>query len=85
MVYLFAAAAVVALLALGGVFYSLGRASDQNRAAIEQADHQWCTTLALLTARPVPRPADPASNPSRVQAYLYYSDFLQLRHKLGCH
>lgn len=46
--------------------------------------HQWCATLDLLTSHPVPRPASPKANPSRAQAYILYSDFRDLRHRLGC-
>lgn len=51
---------------------------------IARSQHDWCQTLDLLTSRPVPRPADPAANPSREQTYILYSDFLDLRHRLGC-
>lgn len=47
-------------------------------------DHKWCATMALLTSKPVPRPADPKANPSRMQTYVLYSDFTELRHRLGC-
>lgn len=51
---------------------------------VNGSQHQWCSTLTLLTSRPVPRPADPGANPSREQTYVLYSDFVQLRHRLGC-
>lgn len=46
--------------------------------------HDWCSALDLLTAHPVSRPAHPAANPSRVQAYRYYVVFLDLHRKFGC-
>jgi hypothetical protein len=45
---------------------------------------KWCTTLNLLTAHPVPKPAHPSANPSREQAYVFYTDFRELRRSLGC-
>ena len=51
---------------------------------VGHSSRQWCDTLTLLTARPVPRPADPHANPSRMQAYTLYSDFAALRRRFGC-
>ena len=51
---------------------------------VTASQHQWCSTLDLLTARPVPRPADVAANPSRENAWILYSDFVDLRDRLGC-
>jgi hypothetical protein len=51
---------------------------------VRDSDRQWCSTLTLLTSRPVPKPAEPKANPSREQAFVLYSDFVQLRHRLGC-
>jgi hypothetical protein len=51
---------------------------------VSSSDRQWCDTLALLTSQPVPKPADPAANPSRMQAYTLYSDFVMLRRNFGC-
>jgi hypothetical protein len=51
---------------------------------VQDSNHQWCSTLTLLTSRPVPRPSDPSANPSREQTYVLYSDFVTLRHRLGC-
>lgn len=52
--------------------------------AVQQSQHKWCDTLNLLTEHPVPRPADPAANPSRAQNYLYYTTFLTLKGRFGC-
>ncbi|MGH3673590.1 MAG: hypothetical protein ACRDSH_23670 [Pseudonocardiaceae bacterium] len=52
--------------------------------SVHRSAHDWCATLNLLTSQPVPKPADPAANPSRRQAYVLYSDFLDLRHRFGC-
>lgn len=52
--------------------------------AIRQGDHVWCPALRQLTSRPVPYPADPAANPSRVESYRLYRQFLAIRDGLGC-
>ncbi len=52
--------------------------------AVNTSDRKWCTTVGLLTATPVPRPADPAANPSREASYRLYADFVQLKKDLGC-
>lgn len=51
---------------------------------IGHAQKQWCDTFTLLTGAPVPVPANPAANPSRVQAYRLYEDFITLRARFGC-
>jgi hypothetical protein len=51
---------------------------------VNSSNHTWCQTLDLLTKAPVAEPADPASNPSRVQAYRYYVTFYDQRQRLGC-
>ena len=47
-------------------------------------DRKWCATMTLLTARPVPKPPDPAANPSRAQTYRFYETFVTLKRSLGC-
>ena len=51
---------------------------------IQQTSNQWCSTLDLLTQDKVPYPSDPAANPSRVEAYRLYADFMQLKGRFGC-
>ena len=77
---LFAVAAVLAVLAL------LGNAAlhSEIREAVQQGNHRWCATLQLLTAQPVPKPDDPAANPSRENAWVFYVNLLQLRNEFGC-
>jgi hypothetical protein len=53
-------------------------------STIRHSNAQWCDTLALITSRPVPKPTDPAANPSRQESYLLYSDFVTLQNKFGC-
>ena len=51
---------------------------------VGHVDGQWCDTLRLLTSRPVGRPVNPASNPSRVEAYTLYEEFVKLRNDFRC-
>jgi hypothetical protein len=51
---------------------------------VQLSNHRWCTTLSLLTAHPVPSPTDPAANPSRLDDYRLYRDFVDLKGQLGC-
>jgi len=71
--------ATVLLVSVGTVF-----AIWSNQRQVTSASQQWCTTLNLLTRTPVPKPADPKSNPSRETAYELYADFLSLRQQFGC-
>jgi hypothetical protein len=77
---LFAVAALIAIAALIG--YT--RLSADVRHQVQVGNHRWCATLHLLTAHPVPRPADPHANPSRENAYVFYVNLLQLRQQFGC-
>ena len=52
--------------------------------SLQTSNHNWCSTLTLLTKQPVPKPTNPAQNPSREQAYIFYTDFVALKGKLGC-
>lgn len=52
--------------------------------ALDQSQHQWCDTLNLLTVHPVAKPSDPAANPSRMESYEIYLDFVSLRDRFGC-
>lgn len=74
--------ALVALFLLMALFAGLNLLFTARQ--VRDGEHKWCTTLELLTAHPVPRPADPKANPSRENAWIFYTDFLQLRRTLGC-
>jgi hypothetical protein len=51
----------------------------------EQHQHaQWCQAWDVLTTNPVPKPADPAANPSREDAYNQYHEFTVLKQSYGC-
>lgn len=51
---------------------------------VHQSQSQWCDTMRLLTSHPVPAPSNAAANPSRENAYRFYSDFKMLKERLGC-
>jgi hypothetical protein len=51
---------------------------------VSSSNRQWCDTLSLLTSKPVPKPDDPSANPSRMQTYTLYADFVALRRHFGC-
>ena len=68
---------VIAVGIAGAAYFAAVRdVADNNR--------QWCDTLSLLTSKPVGRPADPQSNPSRAGEYTLYLDFVTLRQRFGC-
>lgn len=74
------ASLVIVVLVLGGILgsYALSLAS------LRQSQHQWCTTLTLLTRQAVPKPTDPAKNESRENAYMFYLNLKQLEREFSC-
>jgi hypothetical protein len=46
---------------------------NQLKAYVDEKVRNECAALNLLTARPVPKPADPAANPSRQTNYEFYT------------
>lgn len=52
--------------------------------ALDSSQSHWCQTLTLLTSRPVPRPTDPNANPSRENAYVFYTHLKELERNFGC-
>jgi len=73
---------VVVLFLVSVTIGALGLLFTTN--AVNSNNRQWCDTLTLLTSQPVPRPANPAANPSRMQTYTLYVDFVTLRRHFGC-
>lgn len=76
-----AAAAVAAVLVAAGILFALGVALHADQAT----RHDLCTIVGLVTAHPVPRPSDPAANPSRETAWRFYTAFVVLGGQYGCH
>lgn len=56
----------------------------QSRQAVDRANRSWCPALVALTKTPVPKPVDPAANPSRENNYKFYLIFLNQRERFGC-
>jgi len=52
--------------------------------ALADTQRKFCGVVGGFTAVPVPRPSDPAANPSRVQSYEWYERFVSLGRSLGC-
>lgn len=46
--------------------------------------HLFCQVITGVTSTQVPRPADPAANPSREKQYELYQKFAALSQGLGC-
>jgi len=63
--------------AVGGAYWLALR-------ALRQSEQALCPALGLFTRTPVPAPADPAANPSRVQTYRLYRDFRQAERSYRC-
>ena len=51
---------------------------------VNAANHKFCQVVTAATATPVARPANPAANPSREQAWEWYERYAQLGRSLGC-
>jgi hypothetical protein len=51
---------------------------------VHYVDSGFCQVVTAATATPVSKPADPAANPSREQAYEWYLRFVGLGQRLGC-
>jgi hypothetical protein len=50
---------------------------------IEQSQHQWCSVLTLLTARPVSPPPSSADK-VRENQYRFYVNLTALEARFGC-
>jgi hypothetical protein len=73
----------VAVMVLG-LLCAMGGSYWLSVSALNRSQQNWCASLALLTANPVPRPADPKANPSREQSWEFYQSLVQLQHRFGC-
>lgn len=74
------AGALAVLLAV--LVLSVGVSTFLAYRTISQSESRWCSTLSLLTSRPVPKPAP--NEPARLENYEFYLDLVQLRHDYGC-
>jgi hypothetical protein len=53
-------------------------------SALNTSQHDWCSSLSILTGHAVPKPANPAANPSRVQSYQFYVNLKTLERRYHC-
>lgn len=51
---------------------------------VQSTEREFCQVITGVTSVPVPRPADPAANPSREKQYELYEQFVTLGRSLGC-
>lgn len=51
---------------------------------VQDTNREFCQVITAATQPPVAKPANPAANPSRVQAYQWYLRFAALGQRLGC-
>lgn len=75
-----AAITAAAVLVVAGTVFAV----IQGQQGTVTSNRQWCTVLDLLTRNPVPKPADPAQNPSRAASWELYEDFVHLSGQFGC-
>lgn len=76
--------AIAVVVVLAGLAASIGGSYALALHALDNGEQQLCSAFELLTQRPVPKPEDPAANPSREQAYLFYTDLTQVEHSYRC-
>ena len=67
---------LVAVLAAANLLYTAN--------AVRNSNHAWCGVVTAITAKSVPKPANPGANPSRATSYEWYLRFVQLGRDLGC-
>jgi hypothetical protein len=63
---------------------AIQRAQRNEQAYVQLQLKHECTALELLTATPVPYPANPKANPSRVTTYNFYEALLYWERADGC-
>jgi hypothetical protein len=85
--------AVVYLFLVNFVLIAVGYLWLSHQAAATRAEfrqqiivnnQKFCAVIDGFTSEPVPKPADPAANPSRETNYLWYARFTTLGHGLDC-
>ena len=54
------------------------------RQALAESQRKFCGVIGVATSVVVPKPADPAANPSRETAYVKYVKAVGLGRSLGC-
>lgn len=67
---------IASLTGAGNLFWTAHEISGNN--------HKFCQVVTGVTSVPVPRPANPAANPSRETSWEWYERFADLGRSLGC-
>lgn len=83
LVYLFAAAVVIAVVALVAVFHGQAASRAAQQRQEQMLEHKLCSTLDGL-ARLQPPPGNPQANPSRAYLQGLHLKFTDLGRDLGC-
>lgn len=52
--------------------------------AVRHSQGVLCQVITLVTAHPVPKPADPKANPSRESSYEFYLAFVTVGRQYHC-
>lgn len=68
---------VIVLLAIAGTYLFV-------YYQIDLSQHHWCDALDTLTQNKVAYPVNPSANPSRVEAYNLYTEFVKIKGDFGC-
>jgi hypothetical protein len=71
------------ILALMSILLSLAVLLLGSRQ-ISDNNHRFCDLFNALLTPPVPKPANPAKDPSRERSYVLYIKFQTLDKSLGC-
>lgn len=74
----------VVLTLIFWVIPAINAGQASNSAYVNAVVQHECRALELLTKTPVSYPADPAKNPSRVDAYNFYEAILYWEHSDNC-
>ncbi|MGH3402016.1 MAG: hypothetical protein ACRDRJ_05765 [Streptosporangiaceae bacterium] len=83
-VFLFALGIAIGVANLLFTVTTSGHDNQLWQEAVAASDHKFCAVVTGFTAQPVPKPADPAANPSREQNYQWFERFVRLGRSLGC-
>ena len=68
----------------GGLAADYEIATWRAEQAVGQSQQELCHIVDLVTANPVPYPANPKANPSRLQSYMFYEAFVTLGREYRC-
>jgi len=79
-----AAALLLILVVFGGLVADFFIAQWRAGSAVRDSEQAICLVVRLVTAHPVPKPANPRADPSRESSYEFYHAFTQVSQRFGC-